>query len=75
METVTFLSTLPVPSRQTQKAYEKALQDMIKTNEAIVKLDNDLASELEVEVEAEVEVDEPVDEPVESVGSEEEDDD
>ena len=75
METVTFLSTLPVPSRQTQKAYENALQDMIKTNEAMVKLDNDLARELEVEAEVEVEADEPVDEPVESVGSEEEHDD
>lgn len=47
METVTFLSSLPTPSQQTKLAYEKVLDAMIKTNEEIVKLDNELANETE----------------------------
>lgn len=47
METVTFLSSLPTPSQQTKLACEKALDAMIKTNEEIVKLDNELANEME----------------------------
>ena len=45
METVSFLSGLSRPNQATQRAYEAALNAMMKTNEEIVKLDAEMGQE------------------------------